>query len=857
MNLELLDPFRRQIPDRVISTLTLPPVLHGMGKSGSSGSNNNNSSNANTKAITDDTGSSAPSGTAASSSTAPSKKSSSQAAAAAAMLEEEEWKAVYHVAFNRRGSYVAVGYASGTVAVYDVQSRTLAALYRDSAATSTAATSSSSSGNNTSPTTGSSKKVILGNGVTSVTWSRRSRTLLAGAVGDAHVRLMDTTHPNGPEECCSAQPGTSNTTQSASTAAAPAAAQPPPSKESTQLPPENPVTAAAGNPSALLNDDSIREPSVLDENDPYWAYMAANASAAATPGSLKFSSPYYTSLASTDNTYDFVTQSRQLLLERVPRSGQSSTASAVEQNTAATSTEPPTAVTEPLGQKRLRRYPTLVFSFPHPVGGSLQIHPRETTAGLAVLSNGSLVVFWAPPWAWEEEISEDEVTSAAAVVATVTSKKTRKKRRRSDSTANDEEEDEDEDDYPDDELEQQPPDRFGRDRMEVDLEKKITAAMNYRQPSAAGNDKCSSTSNKTIPKVQLVTIFDNHHYITCAAFDPQGERIYAASKDGTLLGFEVKHVFDKLKAACTTSGAAAAAAKAPLVIPPLPISFRIHIPGGSTAWHLIVSRNGRTLVINSADGALRLYSTAECWSTPELVEKPNLVFQDIVSKVKFASCDISGDGEYVVGGANGNVDNKYELYIWNTTTGALMDKLTGPPVQLYSVAWHPTRSFLAVAASDGMVDVWGPPINWTAFAPDFQALPANVEYVEREDEFDIVAVHRPKTKDVIDDDEDRTDERGHYLPHTSDDVPVTDEDDEKKDVMDEEDYDDYENGNEDEEGDGKEGDENEDLAVDVVTVEPVPVFASDSEDEEETFTFENKVLNVKLRKYKKDLDDKD
>jgi WD40 repeat protein len=276
-----------------------------------------------------------------------------------------------------------------------------------------------------------------------------------------------------------------------------------------------------------------------------------------------------------------------------------------------------------------------------------------------------------------------------------------------------------------------------------------------------------------VPTVKLATIFKSTtHFITCAAFDPHGDKIYAATKDGNLLGFEVASIFDHF---------ARNASNIPMIKP----SFTILIPGGATVWHLLVSRNGRYLVVNSSDAALRLYATKECWTTPEEVEKPTWVFQDVVSKVKFASCDVSGDAEFVVGGANGN-DNKYELYIWNTSTGALMDKLTGAPVQLYSVAWHPTRSFLAVATSDGLIDVWGPRINWTAFAPDFQALPANVEYVEREDEFDI--------------DED---EKG----------------DEPK----------------------KEEDEEENDNVDVVHVEPVPVFASDSEDEEGVFCFETKI----------------
>lgn len=119
-----------------------------------------------------------------------------------------------------------------------------------------------------------------------------------------------------------------------------------------------------------------------------------------------------------------------------------------------------------------------------------------------------------------------------------------------------------------------------------------------------------------------------------------------------------------------------------------------------------------------------------------------------------------------------------------------MDRLTGPSVVLYSVAWHPFRPFIAVATSDGLVDMWGPRMDWTNFAPDFQTLPMNVEYVEREDELD---------KDAT----------GKYLVTKRDLTPVI---------------------------------ENSTVAfIDVISVDSVSLFASDSEDEAEMFSFETKI----------------
>lgn len=341
----------------------------------------------------------------------------------------------------------------------------------------------------------------------------------------------------------------------------------------------------------------------------------------------------------------------------------------------------------PMNDLSAKRYPSIAFSLPLPVGGYLQAHPKYVGAGLAVLNDGSIVAFWVPPASWEDPGDENPE-----------------------------------------------------------------------------------------PFVTIATVFkDESNFITYAIFDSQGKKVYAGTKEGKVIGFDSSDVFQHVEV--------------PSFLQRLTPGFIISVPGRSSIWGLVISRNGQNLLVNSADGSLRLYKTKDCWASPGTVDKPFMCFQDVVSKVKFASCDLSGDSEFVVGGANGG-DNKYELYIWNTSTGELMDKLTGATVDLLDVAWHPTRSFLAVATSDGVVDVWGPRINWTAFAPDFQALPQNVEYVECEDEFDVV------------------------------DSPVGDVSNPQETFS--------------------------TLAevVDILTIEPVPVFASDSEDESDVFAFETKVTRI-------------
>jgi hypothetical protein len=432
MNLELLDPFRRQNPDRIDSTLNLPKSLHFRKK---------------------------PDGTAAT--------DSKEALGG----DDEDWKAANHIIFNRRGSYIAVAYASGTVAIFDTVSRTLSSLHRPEASNDE---NSDSNNNNNNEKGADDEPSPPDHGITSLSWSRRSRTLLAGSLGHKEVMLIDNTHPHGAEECCSAIQLDEN-------------------KEGDEdQRSHSPTPFAPQKSKSSSNETSFVKRNVRDH----------------------FNKPVSLDTKIVPTKMDIRVDASGKLVRR-------------------------TLV--PVDRASARRYPSVRFKFPVAVGSSLQVHPRDELSGHAVLSDGSLAAFSVPQAGFEEQGG------------------------------------------------QQSP-------------------------------------------VLISTIFPGEQYhITCSAFDPHGEKIYAATSDGKLLGFEVEATFNAL---------ASGSEETPSTKP----NFVIQIPGGATAWHIVVSRSGRYVIVNSSDAAVRLYETSECWTTPEEVEKPVFVFQDVVSKVRFASCDLSGDG---------------------------------------------------------------------------------------------------------------------------------------------------------------------------------------------------------------------
>jgi len=70
----------------------------------------------------------------------------------------------------------------------------------------------------------------------------------------------------------------------------------------------------------------------------------------------------------------------------------------------------------------------------------------------------------------------------------------------------------------------------------------------------------------------------------------------------------------------------------------------------------------------------------------------------------------------------------------------LVKILEGPKEGVMDLEWHPTRPIVVSCSTTGMAYIWNAHYteNWSAFAPGFTELEENLEYIEKEDEFDIV-----------------------------------------------------------------------------------------------------------------------
>ncbi|CAN6181058.1 unnamed protein product [Urochloa humidicola] len=238
---------------------------------------------------------------------------------------------------------------------------------------------------------------------------------------------------------------------------------------------------------------------------------------------------------------------------------------------------------------------------------------------------------------------------------------------------------------------------------------------------------------------------------TAATFDKHGDLIYVGNSKGEILIVDSKSI---------------------------QIHAVIPIPGGAVIKDIVLSRDGQYLLTNSNDRVIRVYRNI----VP--VKGSGVAIRNISNnshgnkshydklKVNGASCLIlscelldsitktqwrrpcfSGTGQWIVG-ASAN-KGEHRLQIWDQA-GPLVKILDGPKEAVIDLAWHPAEPTIATVSATGLVYIWAKEHveNWSAFAPDFEELEENEEYVEREDEFDLNPREEEDEEEEIDEDAD-------------------------------------------------------------------------------------------------------
>jgi len=155
----------------------------------------------------------------------------------------------------------------------------------------------------------------------------------------------------------------------------------------------------------------------------------------------------------------------------------------------------------------------------------------------------------------------------------------------------------------------------------------------------------------------------------------------------------------------------------------------ISLPSTTAVRNFQFTRDGSSFLV-SETGKIRVYDSQEGTLHRE--------FLDQVNRTQWRKCLFSAEGNYVLGATAEK--GEHSIHIWNRDNGQLILRLEGPKESIWDLAWHPTRAIIASVAQSGKVVIWAKQYaeNYSAFAPNFKELEENEEYIEREDEFDLI-----------------------------------------------------------------------------------------------------------------------
>jgi len=208
---------------------------------------------------------------------------------------------------------------------------------------------------------------------------------------------------------------------------------------------------------------------------------------------------------------------------------------------------------------------------------------------------------------------------------------------------------------------------------------------------------------------RLVPVDDDTDLHIFASFDRRGKHIFTGNSKGMIVIVDTENLAIVKK-------------------------FRLTQTVSNAVKGIEFSRRGESFLVNTADRVIRLYSVTEVMNCVDKDPEPLQKLQDLVNKTMWKKCCFSGDGEYVCAASA----RQHALYIWEKSMGNLVKILHGVKGEtLLDVVWHPVRPIVA-SISSGLISLWAQQQveNWSAFAPDFKELDENVDYEERESEFD-------------------------------------------------------------------------------------------------------------------------
>ncbi|CCH40773.1 Vegetative incompatibility protein [Wickerhamomyces ciferrii] len=191
----------------------------------------------------------------------------------------------------------------------------------------------------------------------------------------------------------------------------------------------------------------------------------------------------------------------------------------------------------------------------------------------------------------------------------------------------------------------------------------------------------------------------------------------------------------------------------------------------SSIKNIVISSNGRKMAINSSDRIIRQITLPEFSTDSSLWElETDHKYQDVVNRLQWNSILFNSNSEYLIASAFGSA---HVIYMWETSMGSLVKILEGPKEELVDIEWNFRKCIIGATGIDsGTIYLWTLviPQKWSALAPDFVEIEENIDYEEKEDEFDIVPEDEINQKQLNEEDElidiitkDKTDARGYQL----------------------------------------------------------------------------------------------